>query len=417
MKGKDWPNLGRMFVALCLLIISPLFGIPAGAIFWGSLERGLLVFNLLGLAGFTLATRPFWRGNRKRVRGLVRSALALGISALLDILSGRPIPFAVYFSSMVECFSLIPWITGILNEIHRGQWRKGPTPSPSAHVGPVGRETPPPREKPVYQGPEEPIPGFPRWGVPLLALFLGLILLLILTSCHSPAEVAPSPSPSPAVLPTETPAETTPNVEEGFPFLAAENERWQVYVNRYERSGRDALLDFSIYDKEGNLFQSLSMTSPYLQDSVGIYFREGGLISFRDLNFDGLPDLLVLYENIRNGAYDAFLWDEETGQFAEELSFTEITGPCYVNEEEKLVFGCGSSSATSGGWSVHRYVPGEGYRLEYDLEVFSLDDEETPGLSIETRYENGEAVSTVESWDGEGLSGIWDKTTEDFWGE
>lgn len=422
MRGKDWPNLWRMCVALWLLLLTPLLGIAVGAVCWGSLERGLLVFNLLGLAGFALATRPFWQGNKKRIRGLVRSALALGISALLDVLSGRPVPFAVYFSSMVECFSLIPWIIEILQEIHRGQWRERPRPSPfSAPLSTVRRETPPIRQKPVYEGPEEPVPGFPRWGYLLLVLFLGLALLLLLTSCHSPAEITPSPSPSPiptpVVLPAETPAETAPEAEEEFPFLAAENERWMVYVDHYERPGRDAFLDFSVYDKEGNLFQSLSMTSPYLHDYDGSLFREGGLISFRDLNFDGLPDLLVLYENIRTGAYDAFLWNEETGQFTEELSFTQITGPCYINKEENLVFGSGSSSSSSGGWSVHRYVPGEGYRLEYYLEVFSLDDEDHPGLSIETRYENGEAVSSVESWDGMGLSDIWDKRTEEFWGE
>lgn len=168
MRGKYWPNLGRMFVALCLLIISPLFGIPAGAIFWGSLERGLLVFNLLGLAGFTLATRPFWRGNRKRIRGLLRSAAALGISALLDVLSGRPVPFAVYFSSMVECFSLIPWITGILNEIHRGQWRKGPPRPPqpmSVQLG--GRHLPPEKSLSIRvlrsPSPVSPGGGFPSW--------------------------------------------------------------------------------------------------------------------------------------------------------------------------------------------------------------------------------------------------------------
>lgn len=245
------------------------------------------------------------------------------------------------------------------------------------------------------------------------------VFLFLLTACRSPVGETPFPTPSAAPVPSlsaepaPTPEpEPTPTPEPVFPFLAAENERWQVYVDHYERSGMDALLDFSVYDKEGNLFQSLSITSPYL-----MYFQVGGLISFRDLNFDALPDLLVLYENIRNGAYDAFLWDEETGQFVEELSFTEITHPCYVNGEERLVFGCGSSSATSGGWSVHRYVPGEGYRKEYYLEVFSLDDEQTPGLSVETRYENGEAVSSVESWDGEGLSDIWDKRTEAFWGE
>lgn len=425
MRGKDWPNLWRMCVALWLLLLTPLLGIAVGAVCWGSLERGLLVFNLLGLAGFALTTRPFWQGDKKRIRGLVRSALAVGVSALLDVLSGRPVPFAVYFSSMVECFSLIPWIIEILQEIHRGQWRERPQPSPlSAPVSTVRRETPPPRPKPVYEGPEEPVPGFPRWGYLLLIPLLGLVLLLLLTSCQSRMEVpSPTPSAEPAPGSTAEPAPTpepepTPTPEPGFPFLAAENERWQVYVDRYGALEGDALVEFSVYDQEGKLLQSLSMTSPYLHDYDGSHFREGGLMCFRDLNFDGLPDLLVLYENIRNGAYDAFLWDEEAGQFREELSYTELSARSLsTNPEEKLIFSCGSSSASSIVWSVHRYVPGEGYQLEYTLAVYSDDDEERPGLAIETRYENGEAVSTVESWDGTGLSDIWDKRTEEFWGE
>ena len=250
-------------------------------------------------------------------------------------------------------------------------------------------------------------------------IFLSLSLLL-LTACRPAAEETSPPGPT-AAAPTAAPAPIptaastpTPEPEPAFPFLATENDQWQVYVDHYEQPGKNALLEFSVYGKDGTLFQSLSMTSPFLHSYCGALFQNSNLLSFQDLNFDGHPDLLVLYENIRTGAYDAFLWDEEREQFVEEPSFTEITGPCFVNSEEKLVFGCGSTSATSAYWSVHRYIPGKGYRQEYDLEVFSLDDERFPGLSIETRYENGEAVSTVESWDGTGLSDIWDKTTEDF---
>ena len=144
MKRKDWPNLQRMFIALILLIISPLVGIAAGAVFWRSLERGLLVFNLLGLLGFALVTRPYWTGNRPRIRKLLMSGFAMGVSALLDIVTGRPVPLAVYFSSMVECFSLIPWITEILNEIHQGQWRSPPPARRRRLRMPIEAKRPPP---------------------------------------------------------------------------------------------------------------------------------------------------------------------------------------------------------------------------------------------------------------------------------
>lgn len=46
-----------------------------------------------------------------------------------------------------------------------------------------------------------------------------------------------------------------------------------------------------------------------------------------DLNFDGYDDVKVLYENFRNGAYDAFLYDPETERFYEEPTFIQITAP------------------------------------------------------------------------------------------
>lgn len=179
MSGKDWPNLQRMFAALMFLLISPLIGIVVGAIYWDSLERGLLVFNLLGLAGFALLTRPFWQRDSKRTQSLLSSAGAVVISALLDIVTGKPVAFSVYFSAMWECFHLIPWITGILREIHQGQWSQS-IPRSAAPPEPVRRKIPPPRPEPAQEGPELPLPGFPWWGYGVLVLLLGVGGLLLL---------------------------------------------------------------------------------------------------------------------------------------------------------------------------------------------------------------------------------------------
>lgn len=408
MRGKDWPNLERMFAALCLLVISPLLGIPVGAVFWGSLERGLLVFNLLGLGGFTLVTKPFWRGDSKRIQGLLRSAAALGISALLDILSGRPIPFAVYFSSMVECFSLIPWITEILNEIHRGQWRERPTPSPSAHVGPVGRETPSPREKPVYQDPEEPISGFPRWGFPLLALFLGLILLLILTSCHSPAEVAPSPSPSPVPTPSAvipTPSES-PETDRTLPALFAENERWMVYLDDWAETEADgSVMDLSVYEKDETLYQKLRSCSDYTPPHPWWHLDNEGIdppVLLTDLNFDGIDDIRVDYETRRCGAYAAFLWDEEEGRFVEEPTFAEIKRPYLM---DGMIFGNCSSGAAFANYYAYSYSQDEGYQLLRSLHIDFSDEDQI--IYTECLYKDGKLIDTLETKENLRQNDFW----------
>ena len=60
----------RVARALCALLLLPLAGIVVGAVFWWNLERGLLLFNLLGVGLFAAITYPFWRGERQKKRRL-----------------------------------------------------------------------------------------------------------------------------------------------------------------------------------------------------------------------------------------------------------------------------------------------------------------------------------------------------------
>ena len=160
--------LTRLALALCSLLFSPLAGIVVGALYWGSLERGLLIFNLLGLAGFAGITHPFWRGERQKKRRLqlIFSGGSVLLSTLFSTLFDHTAAaYALYFAVACESFSLIPWIVEVLQEIRRGVWG-----DPAA---PAARQDPPrPAADPM--GPELPVPP-PPWRL-LLPVLLAAVL-------------------------------------------------------------------------------------------------------------------------------------------------------------------------------------------------------------------------------------------------
>lgn len=319
MRGKDQSNLPRMFAALCLLLIFPLLSIAVGAVCWGSLERGLLVFNLLGLAGFALATRL----------------------------------------------------------------------------------------KPVYQGPEEPVPGLPRWGHLLLGLLLGLVLLLLLTSCHSPAEVTPSPSPSPD--PTSSAVETTPEPElRKLPAILCDNGQWSVYMDSWEWTGenhQNSVMELSFHDRAGVCRQTLQTFSgsigPQQPGFAGP--QSGSFATLTDLNFDGIEDLRL---SDFQSYYKAFLWDRNIQQFVEEPTFSSIPRPYPM---DGLIFGCGSSGASGTDYSAWSYSPETGYHLVRSLWIDIIDFSGKEGQAIYTEryYEDGIPTDIIETEEDLSQSDFW----------
>ena len=179
--------VARVRNALLALLLLPLVGIVVGAVVWWDLERGLLVFNLLGMALFAWFTYPFWRGERQRKRRLQLffSAGSVLLSALVNVCFDHAVAaYALYFAVACEAFSLIPWIIEVIQEIRRGDWQDWQPAPPPFHTVPrepyqmrMGREEPAPWDSPAArvdefprQGPELPAPA-PPWKL-LLPLVL-----------------------------------------------------------------------------------------------------------------------------------------------------------------------------------------------------------------------------------------------------
>ena len=131
--------VARVRNALLALLLLPLVGIVVGAVVWWDLERGLLVFNLLGMALFAWFTYPFWRGERQRKRRLQLffSAGSVLLSALVNVCFDHAVAaYALYFAVACEAFSLIPWIIEVIQEIRRGDWQDWQPAPPPFHTAP-----------------------------------------------------------------------------------------------------------------------------------------------------------------------------------------------------------------------------------------------------------------------------------------
>lgn len=174
--------LFHLGIGLIFLLVLPLIGLPAGVFLWGSLERGLLIFNLAGMILFAIFTRPFWLGERqkKRRRQILFSAGSVTLSTLANVLFDRiDASYALYFAAMCEAFSLIPWITGVTQEIRQGQWqdpRSIPPISYDQRLRQREEEAAPVRrtEEP-YEGPEQKPPAAWRIVLPVLLAALGAV--------------------------------------------------------------------------------------------------------------------------------------------------------------------------------------------------------------------------------------------------
>lgn len=242
-----------------------------------------------------------------------------------------------------------------------------------------------------------------------------LLLLLALAACQREAAPSPiptplaSPTPSPAAEPTPVPTES-PEADRTLPALFAENERWMVYLDDWVYTEVDgSVMDLSVYEKDGTLYQKLRSCSHYTGPHPWNYLNYDRIappVLLTDLNFDGMDDIRVDYETIRCGAYAAFLWDEEEERFIEEPTFSQIKRPYPM---DGIVWGCCSSGASNTNFSAYSYSREAGYQLLRFLNVDTiyLSDGEYGVLYTEDRYENGELVDTVETEE--------DLTQSDFW--
>ena len=182
----------RVARALCALLLLPLAGIVVGAVFWWNLERGLLLFNLLGVGLFAAITYPFWRGERQKKRRLqlLFSGGSVLLSTLVSVFFDHVVAaYALYFAVACEAFSLIPWIAEVIQEIRRGDWQDWQPPPPllrrprrepyDQRMRRDLEETPPwdspasRRDETPRQGPELPPPP-PPWKL-LLPLLLAAL--------------------------------------------------------------------------------------------------------------------------------------------------------------------------------------------------------------------------------------------------
>lgn len=188
-------------------------------------------------------------------------------------------------------------------------------------------------------------------------------------------------------------------------------------------------LSFSVYDKEGELVQELTEISPYLPympeagnagDSDGA--GERGILShpgnfyWRDMNFDGEEDLMLLWMNAGHPRWRAYLWREE-GVFREEPAdrYDGVFGYCHIVEDGQYI---DDIDPQWNGCSISRMqYDGElGYRCAGALEVVDCGEggealDESAWRYREYFYEGGECQGSTEEISRGEISELW----SDLW--
>ena len=128
----------------------------------------------------------------------------------------------------------------------------------------------------------------------------------------------------------------------------------------------------TVTDKSGNSFQLVSYTEPLDPE----YWRGFGNIVEDDINFDGIPDLMICLgpTNAFGGfTYDGYTWDNKLHKFTHVENFSEIMDPVYFPSENKIT---GTYRIDNNYWfSTYQWQNGKLVLIEESMETFNDNDE------------------------------------------
>lgn len=187
-------------------------------------------------------------------------------------------------------------------------------------------------------------------------------------------------------------------------------------------------LSFSVCDKEDKLVQELTEISPYLlympeagYAGDGDWAGERGILSYpgnfywRDMNFDGEEDLMLLWMNAGHPRWKAYLWRKE-GLFREEPAEDGgVFGYNYIVEDGPYI---DDIAPQWNGYLISRmqYDGERGYRCAGALEVVDCGEggealDESAWRYREYFYEDGECLGSTEEISRGEVSDLW----SDLW--
>ncbi len=129
----------------------------------------------------------------------------------------------------------------------------------------------------------------------------------------------------------------------------------------------------TVTDKSGKSFQLVSLTEPLDPE----YWRGFGDIVEDDINFDGIPDLMICLgpTNAFGGfTYDGYVWDNQLHKFIKIENFNEIMDPAYVPSENKII---GTFRIDNNYWtSVYQWQNGKLVLIDESIETIDINDEQ-----------------------------------------
>lgn len=128
----------------------------------------------------------------------------------------------------------------------------------------------------------------------------------------------------------------------------------------------------TVTDKQGKSFLLVSYTEPLDPE----YWRGFGDIVEDDINFDGIPDLMICLgpTNAFGGfTYDGYVWDKKLHKFIQVENFNEIMDPAYVPSEKKII---GTFRIDNNYWtSIYQWQNGKLVLIEESMDTFNDSDE------------------------------------------